>query len=383
MKLLRKLLIAVLIGAVLAGCAASPQTNEAGTESTPVLSDCPLKHCSDHTGIFLMISIDEFNKLGFQYGDSVDLSFSNGYALSSIPYYTGYYGKPYETLLVAYPSADYIKVSINYGADFFTEASLSEDDTCTITLHEPAAYHLIQEANAIHYEDDRSLFASDEVFANFRSVCAGTIRDHWLYRSASPCDNRRGRAAVADRLAEEAGIRYIIDLSDTEERIQQHITAEDFNSPYFLQLYKDGRVLPLNMSMRFTDEVYRQKINEVVTAMAENEGPYLLHCVEGKDRTGFLSALLEALCGADYAEIEADYMKTYDNYYGINQNDTPEQYQTIREQYLNIILEEIVSDDSVDVTEADLASYAYDYLVNIGIREDVIRKLQANLQNGS
>jgi protein tyrosine/serine phosphatase len=135
--------------------------------------------------------------------------------------------------------------------------------------------------------------------------------------------------------------------------------------------------------MRFTDEVYRQKINEVVTAMAENEGPYLLHCVEGKDRTGFLSALLEALCGADYAEIEADYMKTYDNYYGINQNDTPEQYQTIREQYLNIILEEIVSDDSVDVTEADLASYAYDYLVNIGIREDVIRKLQANLQNGS
>ena len=32
--------------------------------------------------------------------------------------------------------------------------------------------------------------------------------------------------------------------------------------------------------------------------MASHEGPYLIHCTEGKDRTGFVSALLECLIGA-------------------------------------------------------------------------------------
>ena len=74
-------------------------------------------------------------------------------------------------------------------------------------------------------------------------------------------------------------------------------------------------------------------------------------------------------------------MITYDNYYGINENDTPEQYRTIREQYLHVILKEIVSNDTVDVTKADLASYAHDYLVNTGVSEDAIQKLQSKLQN--
>jgi protein tyrosine/serine phosphatase len=88
------------------------------------------------------------------------------------------------------------------------------------------------------------------------------------------------------------------------------MSAGDFNSPYFLRLYKDGKVLLLNMSMRFADETNRRKIIDIVTAITENEGPYLLHCAEGKDRTGFVFALLEALCGASYEEIEKDYMIT-------------------------------------------------------------------------
>jgi len=47
-----------------------------------------------------------------------------------------------------------------------------------------------------------------------------------------------------------------------------------------------------------------------------NDGPYLIHCTEGKDRAGFVSAVLEALMGADLQEIVADYMKSYENYYG-------------------------------------------------------------------
>ena len=40
--------------------------------------------------------------------------------------------------------------------------------------------------------------------------------------------------------------------------------------------------------------------------------------MEGKDRTGYVCALLEGLCGATYEEMVADYLITYDNYYRIN-----------------------------------------------------------------
>ena len=39
-----------------------------------------------------------------------------------------------------------------------------------------------------------------------------------------------------------------------------------------------------------------------------NDGPYLIHCNEGQDRTGFSVAILECLMGASEEEVVADYM---------------------------------------------------------------------------
>ena len=47
--------------------------------------------------------------------------------------------------------------------------------------------------------------------------------------------------------------------------------------------------------------------------MTGQEGPCYIHCTEGKDRTGFVCLLLEALCGANYGELRDDYMTTYAN----------------------------------------------------------------------
>ena len=63
--------------------------------------------------------------------------------------------------------------------------------------------------------------------------------------------------------------------------------------------------------------------NRLIAALKElpsRPGPYVVHCMEGKDRTGYVCALLEGLCGASYKEIVADYLKTYENFYRI----TPE-----------------------------------------------------------
>lgn len=51
---------------------------------------------------------------------------------------------------------------------------------------------------------------------------------------------------------------------------------------------------------------------------ATNNDVFYLHCDEGKDRTGFFSMVIEALCGVSYRDIVADFMLTFSNYFGFN-----------------------------------------------------------------
>mgnify|MGYP003304186202 CR=1 FL=1 len=48
------------------------------------------------------------------------------------------------------------------------------------------------------------------------------------------------------------------------------------------------------MSMSFKQDDFKQSLVKGLTQMSKNEGPYLVHCVEGKDRTGFVIMILEA-----------------------------------------------------------------------------------------
>ncbi|MBR0085367.1 MAG: DUF3089 domain-containing protein, partial [Lachnospiraceae bacterium] len=244
-------------------------------EGDPVVTGLGIMHEEEFGGAYIDITIDDFNRFGFEYGDSVNITFSNGYKMDDLPYYNGYYTQTGEPLLVAYPGYPYIKACINNGDDLWdiagfdedTEAEtesetqaqlslwaaagLSEEVTADITLNKRGAYLDIQNARDIHYKDDRELFESDEEFANFRSVKAGDIREGMLCRSASPCDNQHNRAPYSDKLIEAAGVKYILDLADTDEKIQNYMSKEDYDSPYFRSLYENGNVLPLALNMNF------------------------------------------------------------------------------------------------------------------------------------
>ena len=353
------------------------------TAESPALKDCPLIYNREKTGIFFQISIDEFSALGFSFGDSVDLSFSNGYTLEDIPYYNGYYVEAYQPLLLAYSSSRYVRATISYGDNLWDTAGLSEGDTGSIFLHEKGKYRADQEAGDIQYTDNREDYGSDEVFANFRNVAAGNIKKNVLYRSASPCDSSHRRAPYADTLEKAAGIQTVLNLADDKDLIDSYIAWRDFNSPYYLSLYQEGQVLPLQISMNFLAGDFQEKLAEGLTWMSQREGPYLVHCTEGKDRTGFVCILLEALCGASYSELEEDYMLTYDNYYGINRQTDPDRYNTIRRKNLDVMLNAIVSDSNVDITAADLSVCAEEYLQRIGVEEETIEIIQEKLQDRS
>ena len=358
----------------LAGC------KKDGNAQAPLVENCTLIHEPEFGGIYITKTIEEFDALDVEYGDSVNIEFSNGYKLTDLPYYNGYYVKTGEPLLIAYPGYDYIKAAINNGDDLWEVAGLDESMTATITLNEHGKYLNIQKARDIHYEDDRALFPSDEVFANFRAVESEKIKPGTLYRSASPCDNQHNRATFVDALISGAGVKFILNLSDNDEKIAKYMSAEDFSCPYFAQLYESGNVAPIALNMNYGSAEFREKIASGLTEMARHEGPYLVHCTEGKDRTGFVCMLIEALIGMSYEEIERDYMITYSNYYKITPETDAERYDTIVENLLVPMIQSMAGDENLDVTSADLASYAEAFLKNAGMSDDTIAALKANIQ---
>ena len=365
--------------AVLAGCG----------KKTAKVENLELEHEQEFGGVYLKMTIDDFNAKGFTYGDSVDVEFSNGYKLEDIPYYNGYYVAAGEPLLIAYPGYDYIKAAVNYGEDLWDtaelqaelkaalksgkaedlwlSAKLEEHSTGTITLREKGKYLDVQEARDIQYYDEREKYDSDEIFANFREMTVGNLKEKTVYRSASPCDNQHKRAPYVDALIKEVGVNCILNLADNTTKIEKYIAADDFNSPYFLSLYKSGKVIPLAMAMNFSADDFKAKIVQGFTAMLDQKAPFLVHCTEGKDRTGFICMLIEALAGASYQEIVDDYMKTYDNYYKITEEKDKKKYDVILDMNLNDMIKAVVGDDKVDIKKADLQAYAKNYLIKAGM----------------
>ena len=113
--------------------------------------------------------------------------------------------------------------------------------------------------------------------------------------------------------------------------------------------------------------------------MAESEGPYLVHCTEGKDRTGFVCMLLEALAGAEYDEIVKDYMITYDNYYKINAAKEKDKYEIIIKNVLDPMILSLAKGNETDVQKVDLKTCAMDYLTEGGMSPEIIDKLITRL----
>ena len=54
----------------------------------------------------------------------------------------------------------------------------------------------------------------------------------------------------------------------------------------------------------------RRKIATVLKLVAAADGPVVVHCTEGKDRTGWISALLQLNAGANRDQVMSEYLKS-------------------------------------------------------------------------
>ncbi|MBE5852522.1 MAG: hypothetical protein E7299_06155 [Lachnospiraceae bacterium] len=232
------------------------------------------------------------------------------------------------------------------------------------------------------YSSNREEFPSDVAFANFRSLSGGAINGNMFYRSSSPVCNVYNRAPFSDAFAEAAGIKCVLNLSDSSDEVRQFMAESGYVSPYYKSLFESGKVLTLNMGTKYYSNKYAFALADGLKKMLTMEGPVLIHCIEGKNRTGFVSMLFEGLAGATYQEIVDDYMATFYNYYpGMLETDD-RLYECFKKEEIDEKIRYISGcDKDADLTGLDMHQYCRQYLYNAGLTEAELDLLEARLKS--
>ena len=166
--------------------------------------------------------------------------------------------------------------------------------------------------------DDSSSLNSDEVSANFRNVKAGKIGAFNLFRSQHPA-NGSTRSFYANKLAEENAINTVLNLSDSDKKLNSYFRKYKnkkykIKYPYYYKaLYDKGNVYTANISSLYRASSYQKKTVQCMRFISRRKGPYLVHCEVGRDRTAFVILVIECLMGATYTYMLNDDAKTYMN----------------------------------------------------------------------
>ena len=400
-------------------CAVHAEPAEVPEEFPSVTLDILNRGEDAFFGCDVNISIRDFIALGFEFGDACDVVLENDlfrYEFKSVPFYNGYYTKTGNPLLCGYGYAvrekrgeDYQYTRTDYpylrfcfnNREMWNLLHLTTDMKCTITLVEKGGYDYDQklvgsQTYSKNFEDyeAKNGITQEEVFANFRAVRSNAIRENVLFRSASPFDNANNRAPYADELAKANGIDYVLNLADSQAKIDMYKESEIWPElDYSRKLLNNGQVCLMSMSAAYEGTAYQSAlVNGLNSALAHSATRILIHCTEGKDRTGFVALLLESLCGATYEEMVHDYMITYDNYYSLTEASDKTAYDYIVELKFDDMVNYLLTFDSTleakgdgtydlaGVTPENYAAAARNLLAKAGMSDDNLQALTALLK---
>ncbi len=342
--------------------------------SDATLKNCPIFKDEKFNATVVDISNQDFMDLGFSLGDSVSVYFSSHYSLKDVPYFNGYYVRNGEPVVVSYPSSNNLLITLN-NIGIWSEANIDKFETKTVTIkmNKKGKYKATQEALGQSYSLDINDYDNEVEFANFRSLKGGNLIDNLIYRGASPLDNSRNRAKVVDNLLKENDIKTIIDLADSLDDINNYLLEEDFSSNYAKNIYENDNLIYLNMGSGYTTSSYKEAVVKGIRFMLSHDAPYYIHCMEGKDRTGFVCLLIEALLGATYEEMCLDYMTTYYNYYKISEELSLDKYNAVVNLYFDSFVEYLLDEVDKDILiKSSYVDSATRYLLDGGLTMEEI-----------
>lgn len=335
---------------------------------------------------------EKFSEMGFEWGDLVKVSFlDQELVLPVVPTYSYVdSGKP---AIILGKGADgspdgYVSLAINMGnfAETYQLAQKHKNDDGSwywtawegvsfpvelkFVMAEEDGYraeYILHDLQRTNVRTDY-LSLTDAEFANFRNIGTTGMGENILFRGSSPINPELGRNTYADAALKNAGVTVIMNLADSA-------VSADAYPGYGDSYYHEQNVIFLNLGVDFQAEEFKTGLAHGLRYFAEHEGVYYVHCTEGKDRAGFVSALLECFMGASYDEVVADYMVTYKNYYGVEPG--TDKYEAIAASNIIKSLEKAFGVE--DLKTADLKAEAEEYIKEIGLSDDEIAALRANL----
>lgn len=298
-----------------------------------------------------------------------------------------------EMLLRAKSGKDIVLLAMNYGCmgkilGMVTEAPEGSETTyvrkecanfdmnVTVTLKEKYGWADRLKLSALVRVDEITGYAGEMTeaqFANFRMIETTGMGKGVLYRSSSPIGDSIGRKAYADRCAEAVGIRTFINLADTEAEALAY-------GGYADTYYSKQNVTFLGLPAALATNTFRVGLASGFRAIIAGEAPYLVHCAEGKDRAGFVSAVLELLMGASLSEVCDDYLMTYENYNAPLADGGEQLTDELRDTIREVLIDNLSYGFGIESIETIQPRQAVeDYLCLIGMTEDEIVALKAAL----
>ena len=174
----------------------------------------------------------------------------------------------------------------------------------------------------------------------------GQIAPGILYRSNHPIRNNKQVKEVV-LAVNAAKIKTVINLCDSMSSLQIKV----FCCPLYRSLLEKNRVITLNMSMNFSplDNTFLRQIKDALIYMSEREGPYLIHCEAGMDRTGFFAIMLESLMSVSMDEIARDYMLSYVEEHEYSEDDEKNGYRFLANLFTTIKGKALNQDDDPQI----------------------------------
>ena len=274
-----------------------------------------------HGNVNLEIQTTRFGVKGFGASDIVNVKV--GDFKFTAPIVKNYSDVETGSFLVRIKNEE-VSIAINMG-NFAEQTGAFVGETVTITMKKQHGYITTYSVRLLSRSDDRADFESDDVFANFRNVPFKDGEASHLYRSTNPLETDV-RAPYAEKLLEDNKITAVINLSDSEEKF---LSLE--NVPvYYKSIYDKGNVIFLDMGSSFDSEDAPEKLHALFKFIAEHPGEtFLVHGKEGKTRTGYTVAIIQAILGIGNAQIEAEYMQSFQNYYKVKKG-TPQYDELVK-----------------------------------------------------
>ena len=321
----------------------------------------------------------DMEKAGFTLGDIISITIDDKEIV--MPYYDGFYTRNGEYLCVAYPTYPSVCFTAN-NVGLPPELTGLEGHAVTIRMKEKGGSLDIQTALSMKYSNNRNDYPliSDAAFANARAVSAGKIASGVLLRCSSPFCNDSNRAYYGSEFLKQEKAKTVLNLADTEEKMLTYDMP-----PYSRTLWEEGDVIICPLKADPTADDFNNRLIAALKELLSRPAPYAVHCMEGKDRTGYVCALLEGLCGATYEEMVTDYLITYSNYFHITPAKDPDICNALVSLRLNMCLMYYagVSDES-QLPNVDYAKAFSDFLLSHGMSRQqldaLIQVLTANPQ---